>query len=179
MLNVAEIALDADISQAQAKAWLQILETLGIIFYLHPYSNNLLKRLVKTPKLYFYDTGLVSYLTKWSSAEVLESGAMNGAILENYVVSEVAKSYLNCGVESYMYYYRDKDMKEIDIVLEYDGILNPIEIKKTANPGTELTRVFAVLDKGAVPRGNGVILCMKPELSAIDRNNFIVPIWMI
>ena len=179
MLNVAEIALDADISQAQAKAWLRILETLGIIFYLHPYSNNLLKRLVKTPKLYFYDTGLVSYLTKWSSAEVLESGAMNGAILENYVVSEVAKSYLNCGVEPYMYYYRDKDMKEIDIVLEHDGILNPIEIKKTANPGTELTRVFAVLDKGAVPRGNGAILCMKPELSAIDRNNFIVPIWMI
>ena len=179
MLNVAEIALDADISQAQAKAWLQILETLGIIFYLHPYSNNLLKRLVKTPKLYFYDTGLVSYLTKWSSAEVLESSAMNGAILENYVVSEVAKSYLNCGVEPYMYYYRDKDMKEIDIVLEHDGILNPIEIKKTANPGTELTRVFAVLDKGAVPRGNGAILCMKPELSAIDRNNFIVPIWMI
>lgn len=179
MLNVAEIALDADISQAQAKAWLQILETLGIIFYLHPYSNNLLKRLVKTPKLYFYDTGLVSYLTKWSSAEVLESGAMNGAILENYVVSEVAKSYLNCGVEPYMYYYRDKDMKEIDIVLEHDGILNPIEIKKTANPGTELTRVFAVLDKGAVPRGNGAIICMKPELSAIDRNNFIVPIWMI
>lgn len=179
MLNVAEIALDADISQAQAKAWLQILETLGIIFYLHPYSNNLLKRLVKTPKLYFYDTGLVSYLTKWSSAEVLESGAMNGAILENYVVSEVAKSYLNCGVEPYMYYYRDKDMKEIDIVLEHDGILNPIEIKKTANPGTELARVFAVLDKGAVPRGNGAILCMKPELSAIDRNNFIVPIWMI
>ena len=179
MLNVAEIALDADISQAQAKAWLRILETLGIIFYLHPYSNNLLKRLVKTPKLYFYDTGLVSYLTKWSSAEVLESGAMNGAILENYVVSEVAKSYLNCGVEPYMYYYRDKDMKEIDIVLEHDGILNPIEIKKTANPGTELTRVFAVLDKGAVPRGNGAIICMKPELSAIDRNNFIVPIWMI
>ena len=179
MLNVSEIALDADISQAQAKAWLQILETLGIIFYLHPYSNNLLKRLVKTPKLYFYDTGLVSYLTKWSSAEVLESGAMNGAILENYVVSEVAKSYLNCGIEPYMYYYRDKDMKEIDIVLEHDGILNPIEIKKTSNPGTELTRVFAVLDKGAVPRGNGAILCMKPELSAIDRNNFIVPIWTI
>ena len=179
MLNVSEIALDADISQAQAKTWLQILETLGIIFYLHPYSNNLLKRLVKTPKLYFYDTGLVSYLTKWSSAEVLEVGAMNGAILENYVVSEVAKSYLNCGVEPYMYYYRDKDMKEIDILLEHDGILNPIEIKKTANPGTELTRVFAVLDKGAVPRGNGAILCMKPELSAIDRKNFIVPIWMI
>ena len=179
MLNISDIAQDADISQAQAKAWLQILETLGIIFYLHPYSNNLLKRLVKTPKLYFYDTGLVSYLTKWSSAEVLESGAMNGAILENFAVSEVAKSYLNCGIEPYMYYYRDKDAKEIDIVLDHDGILNPIEIKKTSNPGSELTRVFAVLDKGSYKRGNGAILCMKPELGAIDRNNFIVPIWMI
>ena len=77
--------------QTQAKDWLEILETLGIIFYLHPYSNNLLKRLVKNPKLYFYDTGLVCYLTKWSSAETLESGAMNGAILENYVVAEIRK----------------------------------------------------------------------------------------
>ena len=179
MLNISDIAQDADISQAQVKAWLQILETLGIIFYLHPYSNNLLKRLVKTPKLYFYDTGLVSYLTKWSSAEVLESGAMNGAILENFAVSEVAKSYLNCGAEPYMYYYRDKDAKEIDIVLEHDGILNPIEIKKTSNPGTELTRVFSVLDRASAKRGNGAILCMKPELGAIDKNNFIVPIWMI
>ena len=179
MLNISDIAQDADISQVQAKAWLQILETLGIIFYLHPYSNNLLKRLVKTPKLYFYDTGLVSYLTKWSSAEVLESGAMNGAILENFVVAEVTKSYLNCGIEPYMYYYRDKDAKEIDIVLEHDGILNPIEIKKTSNPGSELARVFAVLDKGSCKRGNGAILCMKPELGAIDRSNFIVPIWMI
>jgi len=179
MLNISDIAQDADISQAQVKAWLQILETLGIIFYLHPYSNNLLKRLVKTPKLYFYDTGLVSYLTRWSSAEVLESGAMNGTILENYVVSEVAKSYLNCGVEPYMYYYRDKDAKEIDIVLEHDGVLNPIEIKKTSSPGSELTRVFAVLDRASAKRGNGAILCMKPELGAIDRDNYIVPIWMI
>ena len=179
MLNVSEIALDADISQAQAKAWLQILETLGIIFYLHPYSNNLLKRLVKTPKLYFYDTGLVCYLTKWSSAETLESGAMNGAILENYVVAEIAKTYLNCGQEPYLYYYRDKDAKEIDIVLEHDGVLNPMEIKKTANPGTELTKVFQLLDRASTPRGKGAILCMKPELGAIDRENYIVPVWMI
>ena len=179
MLNISDIAQDADISQAQVKAWLQILETLGIIFYLHPYSNNLLKRLVKTPKLYFYDTGLVSYLTKWSSAEVLETGAMNGAILENFAVSELVKSYLNCGVEPYVYYYRDKDAKEIDIVLEHDGILNPIEIKKTSNPGTELTRVFAVLDRASAKRGNGAILCTKPELGAINKNNLIVPIWMI
>ncbi len=179
MLNVAEVARDADINQQQAKAWLNVLETLGIIFYLHPYSNNLLKRLVKTPKLYFYDTGLVCYLTRWSSTETLESGAMNGAILENYVVSEIAKTYLNCGQEPFMYYYRDKDAKEIDIVLEHDGVLNPIEIKKTSNPGTELTKVFSLLDKASVPRDKGAIICMKPSLGAIDRDNYIVPVWMI
>ena len=179
MLNVAEIAQDADINQKQAKDWLGILETLGVIFYLHPYSNNLLKRLVKTPKLYFFDSGLVCYLTRWSSAETLEYGAMNGAILENYVVSEIAKTYLNCGKEPYLYYYRDKDAREIDIVLEHDGVLNPIEIKKTAAPGMELTRVFSLLDKASVPRGAGAIVCMKPQLSALDRENFIVPVWMI
>ena len=94
MLNVADIARDADLDQKQVKSWLSILETLGIIFYLHSYSNNLLKRLVKTPKLYFYDTGLVCYLTKWSNAETLANGAMNGAILENYVVSEIRKTYV-------------------------------------------------------------------------------------
>lgn len=179
MVNVADIAQDADINQTQAKNWLGILETLGIIFYLHPYSNNLLKRLVKTPKLYFYDTGLVCYLTKWSSADTLESGAMNGAILENYVVAEIAKTYWNCGMEPYMYYYRDKDAKEINIVLEHDGVLNPIEIKKTSNPGTELTKVFELLDKSSTPRSKGAIICMKPGLGAIDRDNYIVPIWMI
>lgn len=179
MLNVADIARDADINQKQAKDWLGILETLGIIFYLHPYSNNLLKRLVKTPKLYFYDTGLVCYLTKWSSAETLESGAMNGAVLENYVVAEIMKTYLNSGKEPFMYYYRDKDAKEIDIVLEHDGVLNPLEIKKTSNPKAELVKVFGLLDKSSTPRSKGAVLCMKPELSAIDRENYIVPIWMI
>lgn len=179
MLNVAEIARDADLNQMQVKSWLGILETLGIIFYLHPYSNNLLKRLVKTPKLYFYDTGIVCYLTRWSSAETLERGAMNGAILENYVVSEIMKSYLNCGKEPFLYYYRDKDAKEIDIVLEHDGVLNPIEIKKSSNPGTELIKVFDLLDQSSTPRAKGAVICMKPELSAIDRDNYIVPVWMI
>lgn len=179
MLNVSDVAQDADISQAQVRAWLGILETLGIIFYLHPYSNNLLKRLVKTPKLYFYDTGLVCYLTKWSSAETLEYGAMNGAILENYVVSEIVKSYLGAGKQPFMYYYRDKDAKEIDIVLEQDGILNPIEIKKTANPGSELSKVFSLLDRASTPRGKGAILCMKEGIGAVDRENYIVPIWIL
>ena len=179
LLNVADIARDADINQKQTKNWLGLLEALGIIFYLHPYSNNLLKRLVKTPKLYFYDTGLVSYLTKWSSADTLESGAMNGAVLENYVVSEIIKTYLNSGKEPFIYYYRDKDAKEIDIILEHDGAINPIEIKKTSNPGTELIKAFNILKNKSVPCSKGAIICMKPDLSFIDRNNFIVPIWMI
>lgn len=179
MLNISDIARDADINQVQAQEWLEVLETLGIIFYLHPYSNNLLKRLVKKPKLYFYDTGLVCYLTKWSSVETLESGALNGAVLENYVIAEIWKTYLNNGREPYLYYYRDKDAKEIDLVLEHDGVLNPMEIKKTSNPGTELIRAFHLLDQSSTPRSKGAVICMKPGLSAIDRENYIVPVWMI
>ena len=179
MLNVNEIAKDADINLKQAKDWMGILETLGIIFYLHPFSNNMLKRLVKTPKYYFYDTGLVAYLTKWSSPETLENGAMNGAILENYVVSEIRKSYLNSGKEPFMYYYRDKDAREIDIVLEHDGELNPIEIKKSANPAPEILRNFSVLEKTGLKRGKAAVICMKMELSAFDQENYIVPVWLL
>jgi len=179
MLNISELARDAELNQKQVKDWLGILETLGILFYLYPYSNNLLKRLVKTPKVYFYDTGLVAYLTKWSSPETLASGAMSGAILENYVVSEIRKTYLNHGKEAFMYYYRDKDAKEIDLVLEQDGELHPIEIKKSANPASEILRVFPVLDKSSLKRGNGAVICLKTDLSAFNKENYIVPVWMI
>ena len=150
-----------------------------IIFYLRPYSNNLLKRTVKTPKMYFFDTGLVAYMTKYSSPDILMNGAMNGAILENYVVAEIRKTWHNSLKESLFHYYRDKDTNEIDMVIETDGLLHPLEIKKTTNPGTELASAFAVLDKGSVPRGVGAILCLREELSAIDRKTFILPIWMI
>ena len=179
MLNISELARDAELNQKQVKDWLGILETLGILFYLYPYSNNLLKRLVKTPKVYFYDTGLVAYLTKWSSPETLARGAMSGAILENYVVSEIRKTYLNNGKEAFMYYYRDKDAKEIDLVLEQDGELHPIEIKKSANPAAEILRVFPVLDKSSLKRGNGAVICLKTDLSAFNKENYIVPVWMI
>ena len=179
MLNISELARDAELNQKQVKDWLGILETLGILFYLYPYSNNLLKRLVRTPKVYFYDTGLVAYLTKWSSPETLASGAMSGSILENYVVSEIRKSYLNNGKEAFIYYYRDKDAKEIDLVLEQDGELHPIEIKKSANPAAEILRVFPVLDKSSLKRGKGAVICLKIDLSAFNKDNYIVPIWMI
>jgi len=179
MLNFKTIADTAGIDQITAKNWLGILEKLGIIFYLHPYSNNMLKRTVTKPKLYFHDTGLVAYLTKWSDANTLMTGAMSGAILENFVISEIIKSYHNCGEEVFIYYYRDKDTKEIDIILESDGKLYPIEIKKTATPAPQLTRVFAVIDKAALLRGTGAILCTCDKLSAFDSSNLIVPIWMI
>ena len=179
LLNYNALAEDADIDIATSKAWVNILETLGIIFLLHPYSNNVLKRTIKTPKVYFYDTGLVCYLTRWSSAEVAESGAMNGAMLENFTVSEIMKSYQNAGLEPYLYFYRDRDAKEIDVVLEGDGKLWPLEIKKTAAPDKRLTRVFGVIDKSPLQLGTGAILCMADHFSAFDRDNLIVPIWMI
>ena len=179
MLNTHDIAGDVGVSDDTAKRWLQVLEKSEVIFYLRPYSDNLLKRTVKTPKMYFFDTGLVAYLTKYSSPEILMNGAMNGAILENYTVAEIRKTWLNSAKECLMHYYRDKDTNEIDMVVEADGELHPIEIKKSTNPGTELASAFKVLDKGAVPRGTGAILCLREELSAIDRSTFILPIWMI
>lgn len=179
MLNVTDIAQDVGISNDTATRWLKILEKSDIIFFLRPYSNNLLKRTVKTPKLYFFDTGLVSYITRYSSPEILANGAINGAVLENYVVSEIIKSYHNNAKECLLWYYRDSNSNEIDLVIESDGMLHPIEIKRTANPGTELIRPFKLLDKASVPRGKGAIICMRETLSAVDSENYIVPIWMI
>jgi predicted AAA+ superfamily ATPase len=179
MLNVHDIARDVGVSDDTAKRWLGLLEKSDVIFYLRPFSNSLLKRTIKTPKMYFFDTGLVAYLTKYSSPEILMNGAINGAILENYVVAEIFKSYSNQGLEAICHYYRDKDSKEIDLIMESDGELHPIEIKKTASPPAEITRAFKILDKASIPRGIGAIICTKRELSAIDRNTMIVPVWAI
>ena len=179
LLNYNALAEDADVDIQTAKAWVNILETLGIIFLLHPYSNNVLKRTIKTPKLYFYDTGLVCYLTRWSSAQVAESGAMSGPLLENFAVSEIVKSYQNAGLEPYLYFYRDRDAKEIDVILEGDGKLCPLEIKKTVTPDKRLTRVFNTIDKSPLQRGTGAVLCMAEKFSAFDSSNLIIPIWMI
>jgi predicted AAA+ superfamily ATPase len=168
------------VSDETAKMWLGYMERSGVIFYLRPFSNNLLNRTIKkTPKLYFFDTGLVAHLTKYSSPEILMNGAINGAILENYVVSEIIKTYTNNGLEYYAHYYRDVDSKEVDMVLESDGKLHPIELKKTASPPPELTGVFKALDKASLPRGTGAVVCMKNELSALDKGTMIVPVWAI
>lgn len=179
MVNYKTIADAVEISVPTVKNWLNILERLGIIFYLHPYSNNLLKRMVTKPKLYFYDSGLVAYLTKWTDSETLMNGAMSGAILENFVVSEIVKSYQNAGLEPFIYYYRDKDNKEIDIVLERNGTLYPLEVKKTMMPDKRWTNVFGLLDKTSLKRGTGGILCLSDKFTAFDRDNLIIPVWDI
>ena len=179
MLNVHDIAQDVGVSDDTAKRWLQVLEKSDVIFFLRPYSNNLLKRTVKTPKMYFFDTGLVAYLTRYSSPEILANGAINGASLENFVVSELLKSYHNNAKECLLWYYRDSNSNEIDMVIESDGMLHPLEIKRSVNPGSELISAFSLLDRASIPRGKGAILCMRPKLSAINSENYIVPIWMI
>lgn len=178
-VNYKGIADDAEIDQTTAKNWLHVLEALGIIFLLEPYSNNVLKRTVSTPKLYFYDSGIVCYLTRWSSPETAMEGAMSGALLENYTVAEIIKTYQNAGQEPFLYYYRDKDAREIDLILERDGKLFPIEIKKMASPPKKLTKVFDLIDKSPLQRGTGAILCMTDQLGAFDQNNLIVPISLI
>ena len=178
-VNYKGIADDAEIDQTTAKNWLHVLEALGIIFLLEPYSNNVLKRTVSTPKLYFYDSGIVCYLTRWSSPETAMEGAMSGALLENYTVAEIIKTYQNAGQEPFLYCYRDKDAREIDLILERDGKLFPIEIKKMASPPKKLTKVFDLIDKSPLQRGTGAILCMADQLGAFDQNNLIVPISLI
>ena len=178
-VNYKGIADDAEIDQTTAKNWLHVLEALGIIFLLEPYSNNVLKRTVSTPKLYIYDSGIVCYLTRWSSPETAMEGAMSGALLENYTVAEIIKTYQNAGQEPFLYYYRDKDAREIDLILERDGKLFPIEIKKMASPPKKLTKVFDLIDKSPLQRGTGAILCMADQLGAFDQNNLIVPISLI
>lgn len=179
MLNIHDIASDVGVGDETAKRWLTVLEKSEIIFFLRPYSNNLLKRTIKTPKMYFFDTGLVAYLTKYVTPDILMNGAINGAILENYVVSEIRKTYFNNAKEPILHYYRDKDSNEIDLVMEANGELHPLEIKKAINPRSELIGAFKILDKASVPKGTGAILCLREELSAINRENLIIPIWMI
>lgn len=176
IINFRIIADAAGISVQTAKEWMQILERLGIIFFLHPYTNNLLKRTISKPKLYFYDTGLAIYLTRWSDSITLMNGSFNGAALENFVVSEIVKSYYNAGEEHYINYYRDKDAKEIDIVREINNTVYPMEIKKTGLPDARITKVFSVLENKGKTVAPGIVLCTAQNISTLGKGNYVVPI---
>lgn len=161
LLNYADLARDVDIDQKTAKAWLSILETSGIIYLLQPYYTNVGKRLLKTPKLYFLDTGLCAYLTQWSTPETLETGAMSGAILENWLLVEILKSWWHNGLNPSFWFYRDKEQREIDLLIERDNTLYPIEFKKTASPNLAAAKHFAVLDKIDKQVGHGAVFCLR------------------
>ncbi|WP_343389921.1 DUF4143 domain-containing protein, partial [Candidatus Amarobacter glycogenicus] len=153
LLNLADLARDADVAPNTAKNWLAILQTAEIVYLLEPYSTNLSKRLVKAPKLYFLDTGLAAYLTEWASPETLEAGAMSGPILETWVVVELLKSYWHSGRRAPFYYVRDKDQREIDLMIVQDGVAYPLEIKKTAAPSRDDVRHFGALAHLGLPVG--------------------------
>ena len=178
LLNLASLARDVGISQPTAERWLSILIASNIVYLLEPYSNHITKRAIKTPKLYFLDTGLAAYLTKWNSKEVLKHGAMAGAFFESFVISEIIKSYYNKGViNPPLYFYRDKDMNEIDLLIEKDGILYPLEMKKHADPKKKDVQAFDVLDKiPGMQRGSGGVICLYEQLITLQGNDRVIPI---
>jgi predicted AAA+ superfamily ATPase len=186
-----ELAREVGISQPTAKKWLSILVSSGLVALVQPYHNSVLKRAVKMPLLHFLDTGLCAYLLKWGNPETLERGAMSGAFFESWVFSEIYKSYLNAGKDAPIYYYRDKEKREIDLLIFENGTLYPIEIKKSGSPGVGSVKHFEALDPVTEPErfgeldqykieiGSGAVICMATDLLPADRKNWIVPAWLL
>jgi len=176
LLNYSSIARDADIDHKTVKSWLSVLETSGLIYLLQPYFNNVSKRLIKTPKLYFLDTGLCSYLTRWPSPEALEAGAMSGSILETYLLTEILKSYWHTLKSPYFYYYRDQDQREIDLLIEEGDTLYPVEFKKTATPSRTASKHFPALNKLGRKIGHGAVICLRNEDIPLSREVDAIPV---
>jgi predicted AAA+ superfamily ATPase len=179
LLNLAELARDADVAPNTAKHWLSILQAAGTVYLLEPYHTSVTQRLVKAPKLYFLDAGLAAYLTEWASPETLEAGAMSGAILETWVVAELLKSYWHAGRRPPFYYYRDKDLREIDVLLVQDGVVYPLEIKKTASPGRDDIRHFGALERLGRSVGPGGLVCLAEQALPLTETAWAIPVWAI
>ena len=179
LINYADMARDVGTSEVTVKTWLNVLHASGIIYLLQPYFSNITKRLVKTPKLYFMDTGLCAFLTGWLSPSVLERGAMAGAMLETWVISEIIKSYLHHGRTPRVYFYRDKDMREVDLLIEENGTLYPIEIKKTASIQNAGFKGFGMLEGLHTPIGHGGVVCLVNALVPISKDADAIPVGYI
>lgn len=191
-VNYDTLAQEVGISAPTAKSWLSILVSSGIVALIQPYSNNVLKRVIKAPRMYFLDTGLCAYLMGWGSAAVLENSSMSGAFFETWVVSEVFKSYLNAGKRPPLYFYRDSNKKEIDLILYQNGTVYPIEIKKGAAP-KDAIKNFSVLKPIEEPVedafsdaahlktkiGTGAVICLSSDIIPIDKKNWYIPAWLI
>ena len=174
-VNYKTLAESAEISQPTASEWLRLLESLGIVYLLQPYSNNALKRLTKTPKLYFCDSGLCAHLSMWLTSQTLMTGAASGHFYENYVVTELLKTYTYSGAKVNMTYYRDSNDKEIDLLIEENNRIHPLEIKKSANPDIREVKKFAVLENTGLEHGYGGIICMCEDVIPIDEKNCFIP----
>ena len=187
ILNYENIAGDVGVSEPTVKTWLSILERTGIVYLLQPYSASVLTRAIKAPKVYFKDTGLACYLSRWLSADALKNSAVAGNMFETFIVSEILKSYTNEGKDyrSQIFYYRGKDKKasienEIDLIIEENGIIYPVEIKMTGNPKASMASANTVLDR--IPdkkRGNGIILCLVDRKTYLRENLIALPITYI
>ena len=175
LVNYNDLGLSADVSGVTAKEWVKVLQSMGIVFLLEPYSSNELKRLVKTPKLYFCDTGFCAYLSSWTTRDVLMNGAASGHYYENYVIAELLRHYAYGRNKVNLSFYRDSKMKEIDLIIEEAGILHPVEIKKSASPDKSAVKSFPVLKEGERTVGNGAVFCMSDAVLPVTETNFIVP----
>ena len=175
LVNYRTLGEAAGVSEVTAKKWLAVLQDMDVVYLLEPYSNNELQRLVKTPKLYFCDTGLCAFLTRWLTPESLREGAASGHFYENYVVMELVKNYAYAREGALLSFYRDDKAKEIDVFVEENGRIHPLEIKKSANPEKKEIRKFSVIEKTSLVRGSGGIICMFPKPFPIDAGNSLIP----
>ena len=178
LLNYGAVANEVGVSNETVKRWVSVLRTSRIIYLVEPYFNNHLKRVIKTPKIYFMDVGLLAYLTKWLTPETLANGAKAGNIFETFVVSEIVKSYLNAGIiNPPLYFYRDKDKKEIDLIIEEAEKIYPIEIKMSASPNKEMAKNFSVLKRKVDKEiGTGVIICQYDNKVYLSEDILVLPI---
>jgi predicted AAA+ superfamily ATPase len=179
MLNYASIARDADISQPTAKSYLSILQTSGLVYLLYPYLQNKNKQMIKAPKLYMLDCGLAAYLTEWNTPNVLASGAMAGHFFETWCFSEILKSYYNSGKRPAFYYYRDKDQNEIDLIIEENGTLYPVEFKKAASLKKDDVKSFRILNKFNMQRGMGALVSLYPDLLQFKEDCKVIPAFQL
>jgi predicted AAA+ superfamily ATPase len=174
-VNFKTLADAAEISQPTAKEWLRLLEGMGIVYLLRPYANNALKRITKTPKLYFCDTGLAAFISMWPTQDSLMNGAASGHYFENFVVMELVKNYSYSPSKAVLTYYRDSNAKEIDVFVERGGLIHALEIKKSANPDRREVKKFEILSKTSAEQGSGGIICMCEEVMPIDSKNCFIP----
>jgi predicted AAA+ superfamily ATPase len=178
-LNLSDLARDVDVSVMTIKHWLSILEASHQILLLRPFYSNVTKRIVKRPKLHFLDPGLCCYLCEWSSPETLAAGSMAGAIFETFVVTEILKSWWHRAQPTHLYYYRDRDKREVDLLIEHAGRLHPLEIKRSASPRRDWVQPFGYLERSGLPLSTGGVVCLAPDMSPLDREHLAIPVGMI